>query len=571
MKDKKGKGEMMKEKIRIRVKKIKEKLIEIFAAYRISLILLAMWTMISIATELFAGCREIGMDAICLFLLVFAISVFWGEIWLQGRKNKKIIFCIVTGTISGLFALHTYDYFVLTERMDEYLIGYIILLLILIFYYSYRKSGESFSEYIGNTWFNGIVVLCLYLGFLLGFLFLFGMMEALFFIKIINYAMIAITIVLTGMFLFPGCMWAVTDKKRPMGTVVQTLGFGYIITIFYVLALIVGYVYMFRILLQMQMPSNEVFTVVAVLFVISIQQWVTQESYNEHPSYMKFLSCLPYFFAPLICLQIYSVGLRIGEYGLTPDRYMGIMLIIFEIITVILWKIKREKLDILLPVMAVMVIVSTIVPIINMYSMSARSQESFLIKYGPKAVDGEALGELEYNRLQGAYRYLKRNEDINGFEDKYGYLTEIIETESHANKKIRHSVHGCQMVGTLDTVDYRKMHMLNQSDEYDFLGYEKDSEVDFSKFKLYIRETGEEVTVNLSDFFEKAMEYDLENPDRDSEEDSMYLREFNCVTVNETRIFYVNHFRVIYYMLENDIENQVKITEVEISGMLLEK
>lgn len=123
----------------------------------------------------------------------------------------------------------------------------------------------------------------------------------------------------------------------------------------------------------------------------------------------------------------------------------------------------------------------------------------------------------------------------------------------------------------MDTVDYRKMHMLNQSDEYDFLGYEKDSEVDFSKFKLYIRETGEEVTVNLSDFFEKAMEYDLENPDRDSEEDSMYLREFNCVTVNETRIFYVNHFRVIYYMLENDRENQVEITEVEISGMLLEK
>ena len=52
---------------------------------------------------------------------------------------------------------------------------------------------------------------------------------------------------------------------------------------------------------------------------------------------------IPYLFTPFIFLQIYSMGIRIKEYGLTESRYIAVILIIFEIIAIGLAVFKNSK------------------------------------------------------------------------------------------------------------------------------------------------------------------------------------------------------------------------------------
>ena len=95
-------------------------------------------------------------------------------------------------------------------------------------------------------------------------------------------------------------------------------------------------------------------------------------------------SILPYAFAPLILMQIYSVAVRVMDYGFTPERYLGVMAILFESITILFFKISRECSERLLLVIAVLTVISVAVPGINMYSASSRSQKYFLDLYQQK-------------------------------------------------------------------------------------------------------------------------------------------------------------------------------------------
>ena len=45
--------------------------------------------------------------------------------------------------------------------------------------------------------------------------------------------------------------------------------------------------------------------------------------YADETKYSFLVSSLPYIFAPLICLQIYAMGVRIYYNGMTPSRYMA--------------------------------------------------------------------------------------------------------------------------------------------------------------------------------------------------------------------------------------------------------
>ena len=82
------------------------------------------------------------------------------------------------------------------------------------------------------------------------------------------------------------------------------------------------------------------------------------------------------------------------------------------------------------------------------------------------------------------------------------------------------------------------MHMLEEADEQ--------PEPDFSAFRFRLRGTEEEITVDISDFAKKAMEYIETNPKADKEEISGYLRSFNRIDVGQGRILYINHFQISY-------------------------
>lgn len=98
-----------------------------------------------------------------------------------------------------------------------------------------------------------------------------------------------------------------------------------------------------------------------------------------------FSKIMPIAFIPLIGLQVYSIGARIGENGITPVRYMGVMFIIFEIIAIVLSIVnKRKYLTNALLVAAVLMAISTILPVVNMEEISNYNQASRLKMHGEK-------------------------------------------------------------------------------------------------------------------------------------------------------------------------------------------
>ena len=588
------------EKIKNMIMLVWKKFLQAFAEYKITMALLMLWTITGCVCELYANSYREGIDGLLLFFLFFAMATLLAEIIFNGKPVKKGILCVAGGLVSGILTLTIHDNLLvsvlrlfladesliqvvkdpdlsdslffrwLMERADGFALAYLLLLIILLLYFGYKKSEIRFAEYLYSTFFNGLLACCRWFLFILGTMFLLFAIESLLLPELKNEWEIQsiLMIVVTGLYFFPACIWAVAEKRRDAGILPKESIWSYVMTGFCICVMAVGYLYMVRLLLVRELPSNEVFTVITTLFVLILPEWLTMEVYKEKTVYSRLLGKLPYIFAPLIGLQVYSLVLRIGEYGITPSRYAGLMLILFEIIVIFVWRFRRDYCEILLPVMAVLLFISVFMPFINMYRVSVFSQEHIVKIYMQKLEDGQNFTEKEYQKLVGACEYLSEQPGGENLGEKYAYLEEMAEEIGieKEEKTIRCAVHGCQMVGELSTEGYTSMHMLNQSEIYNDIEVE---EADFSDFKFYKRENGEEIRVDLSEIYDKARAYEAEDSGHSQQEDSAYLKQFNRIEVDEDTVFYVNHFKMTYFVTE---EGEVtEFTNVEISGMLLKK
>ena len=169
-------------------------------------------------------------------------------------------------------------------------------------------------------------------------------------------------------------------------------------------------------------------------------------------------------------------------------------------------------------------------------------------------------------------------------------LKEIEINDSTLTEYETHDIHCCQMVGELDVEGYREMNMLNQSDLYDSstdgpfeafypnqngeritVSYASGNPLDFTAFQFIKRETGETITVDISDFAWRCMLYEVEHPDADSDEISDAMRDENCIPIDENTVLYLNHFQIKYKVGVQYGEPCFEWRKPTISGMLLTK
>lgn len=358
----------------------------------------------------------------------------------------------MSGTVSCLILDDTI-YSDLLEQTRGIMTGYALVLIVLTVYFSYKKTGISFSEYVGSVFSNILPMFLIYLVLSFGVLFLYGAAEELF---DLNGDGMVIVLPFT-LYLIPGCIYSLNHINRQINDSLSQI-VKYIINIFSICMIVMGYGYVLK----------------------------------------------------LILMQIYSVAVRIMDYGFTPDRYLQ------------------------------------------------------------KVQAGEELSELEYKRFEGAYKYQKTRVDSAIFDEQYGEAGEYIAQEKGSYEQTWEYLHGCQLVGEIDTAGYSQMNMLNQSDSY-VRNNADEIIIDFSKFQFYKRETGETVEIDLSDFYERCLNYMEENPDSDKEKDSAFMKQCNRIKVDENRVFYVNHFEIDFCVTKEKGEERRKIKSVNISGILLEK
>lgn len=129
------------------------------------------------------------------------------------------------------------------------------------------------------------------------------------------------------------------------------------------------------------MPSNAVFRILTGLFAAGLPVWTMNSCYSQKNPLLKLTRLLPYLFSPLILLQAYSIGIRIYENGVTPLRYLCVLLLFFEIIYVSVYYFKRQAVCLLIPLFAVFTAAACFVPGINMARFSLNSQQNALHKY----------------------------------------------------------------------------------------------------------------------------------------------------------------------------------------------
>lgn len=532
-------------------------------------------------------------EEISIGLLLFICGAMFAEsCFSYAQKEKKIraarLLCFLFAAAFAMFAgvgmavdeavqVFHVSGSQIREWTSQFALGYALLLLLGTVYFCHRKSGVAFTEYMLHVLANLCVITAVYIVLSIGVSLALTVADTLFVDSVMGNLAVTGTILLTGLYYVPCCITALRNMDSDIDKSPGKYLLRDVITSLTIFAVMIVYAYLFKILLLWEMPSNEIFGIVAGLFCFGMPIWMMDSYYWDDTRYMRFLQKLPYGLIPLIPVQIYAIGVRIYEHGMTPDRYLGMGMVAVEIAVLMIWHFWKENMERALLVLGVCVAITFLVPGINRNSLSDRWQRAFLETYYEKLLTQGSLTQTEAQRLKGAYKYLKRKPEMASLIAQYDIYEEsfaerLAETgmDMEAYTKTEsHRIHCCQMVASLDVTGYENFDMLDQNLRYEG-AKENRIPVDFSAFRFYKRETGTAVIVDISDFADRCMAYEKEHPDADEEELTAAMKPYQRIDLGDGRVLYLNHFKVSYQDGIKDGEAYFEIESVDVSGMLLE-
>ena len=575
------------------------------ADYRVTVIAVELFTLYAVAGQIW---DDLDLEytsyvmgflfedwALLAFLALFILAAMFVEsLFPYEKKQKNINIARILGFIIGavpaaalvwgLRLKESEQFFhlsgdIVADWCERFVLGYMLLLMIAIVYICHRKSGVGFIEYILHILVNFAITSVIYCVLLLGVILIIWIVDMLF---ISGYSSLYAygTILVTGVYYAPTCIVALNDLSNEINDRISIIMSKYVLSVMTICALAVVYIYLLKILIMREIPSNEIFRIVTGLFCIGMPIWILDYFYRDDTKFMRFLQKLPYGLIPLIPVQTYAIGVRIYHNGMTPSRYIGVCMIIFEVIMLFVWHFLKEKLERVLLILGAGIIIAIFIPGLNMFSVSNRWQSAFLETYYNKVLSQGELTQEEYERLEGSYNYLRWEPQMKELVEQFDIydadfagrlVASGIEGEGLTRTQ-RHSIHCCQMVGNLDISGYNGFTMLNQDEAYDERGEDR-LPVDFSAFRFYKRgsEEQETIIVDLSEFANRCMDYENEHSSAGQTEFSEAMKPYTEIVIDSDTMLYLNHFQISY---EDGIENgeeYFEVTSVNISGMLLSR
>lgn len=385
------------------------------------------------------------------FLLIFAVGAVFIETYFVDKDQPKkwgrlAIFYVVDGflaaiwTIIGHFdeeianAFDNPDVYYL--NISKILVVYIVALVAATIYKLVKLSGLEFDTYISRAIFGLIKMWGLFLVLYLAICLLLSIFDSL--IMEIDYWDIIdnVSVLLCGFVCFPYSLLMIADTKDENSKFTKGL-INIALMPAVIIALVMVYVYIIKIIFTWSMPSNEAFNICLYVFILGGPVWFMSygflrekalEKGEELGIYGKIVKNMKYAYAPLIILELLAIGIRIASYGLTTDRYMAIVAVSFQIIYV-LWNvigklIKKElKEEGLIYVGLFIFAFAMLFPGLNMDKLPANIQ---IARFE------EALDREDYATAAVVYEYL------DSYDCDYGevYLDEKFTTSER--KELEH-------------------------------------------------------------------------------------------------------------------------------------
>ena len=234
-------------------------------------------------------------------------------------------------------------------------------------YYIVSNKKKEVSEYVQKVFINLLIVLMLYLVILVGTGVLYYICMVLFGFDL-SMRIFDVIIVETLLVYYLGAFISLENVERKTNFISKIL-IKYVMFIMVLIGFILFYIYLIKILVLRAMPSNQVFMVCSILFMMGLPTALMSRSFDEGTFYDKIIKYLPVAFIPALILQIFSLVLRICQHGLTVVRYIGILILIYEIAYLVLYQFHYKKLKYIFIFFAILAFIMMYVPIINVMQL----------------------------------------------------------------------------------------------------------------------------------------------------------------------------------------------------------
>ena len=545
--------------------KIKEKLKSTFQIIKtvfeknpvviICILLFSALTAIAIDTEFI---KEEWWQNIVLFTLYFVSGAFLVEVLFNQNTPKKIISYVGSFIIAIVFVMlhnHATD---IASILWKIVLCYVLTLWILSIYFLFKNTKKNFTEYVLKISINilktSIVYGILAIGItIVSSIFVYLIWESM------GYTLtLRLQIILLGFYYIPRLIYDLTDVQKEVNAFFKGL-IKYVLTGLVMISFIIIYLYMIKILILRDMPKNQVFRILSVLFIVGMPIWTMTQYFKDESLWYKISLKLPVAFIPFILLQIYTIGIRIANNGFTPFRYVCVAFVVFEIIYSLIYIWRKEKIEILLLLLNAIVIVSFIIPGINMFKVSDVSQAQNLKIFKNKS----DYTDEEKEKIYGAYRYLKYS------PDGEKYINEILDKEDieeiksfHPSKMINNSefkyINASTDQEKIEVKEYSNLYFIDASNRSN----DKSLEETFKKMKLEYQGSTQIIEI---DVLEEFKEYINTYMDLGKEELKEYFKQNYKIEIDSDKKLIIKSFNLHYN------PNSKIVRDYSVKGYLLEK
>lgn len=542
----------------IKIKEILSKtsstLSNLFKRYPVTLVII---TAITIFLTIFAGTdvfKASTTQKITLFGVIWSISTIFLETLNFKNKKTRILSYLLSALVAFILVkLPQNVYGVFNEHLTRITIGYCLCLFVLTLYFIIKKTGVSFGEYLIKI-FNNIFNSSIIYGVLnIGMTLIIVIFVELILDGTYGESILRCQILLLGLFYIPALLNSIIDvKEKEPSNFIKGL-VKYVLLPLVTIAMVIIYIYIAKILIQREMPSNIIFRILAGIFIVAFPVWNMANNFKEQKGIYKVSKVLPYAYIPFILLEIYSVGIRIINFGLTPIRYIGIAFIIFQII-VLLFTILKRKINLVYSfiILAVIVFIACITPL-NFNTMSKLSQKNIIVSNLPEGISFENLQENAKEKVHSAYVYLTNN---------YGsdYIPEYI-------KEMNNEINKYSPV----TTNYRQNEYVNffeYGEEINVKEYSSilpvrtaDSKYNNGNIELSDYDNNYVTNVGIRTIVEEAVR---ENK-KTSDSAENYILKNRYVYINELQTLYITNMNITHNTSTDEV------IAISLSGFLLRK
>ena len=244
------------------------------------------------------------------FFWIFAAgNLFVEELFERQKKIVRIIGFLVSAAISAFFILIAsieldYIFGIETEDIQTFvakvLICYLSWIAMLCVFKMYKKSEVSFEKYCLSVFGSAMRTSIVYGIFALGIAIIILIFDILIFDT--DDIIIRIETFLTCGLYIPGMILAFSKVQEEIGKFLRVV-VKYVLLILEMAAFVIIYLYIAKLVISWELPSNEVFPILSWLFVCGLPIW-TMAMYFKEDKLGKIAAFLPYIFIPFIILQV---------------------------------------------------------------------------------------------------------------------------------------------------------------------------------------------------------------------------------------------------------------------------